>query len=494
MKEYISTRNKNINISASKAIIKGLADDGGLFVLPSLDHIQINIESLLHKSYQEIALAIMKPFLSDFTQEELTNCITNAYASTFDTNEITPITKLNENEYVLELSHGRTSAFKDVALSLLPYLMTSSLKINDSKDKTLILTATSGDTGKAALEGFKNVDDISIMVFYPLSGVSPIQEKQMISTDGNNVVVCGIHGNFDDAQSAVMVAFNSRELNDFASANGYQLSSANSINIGRLLPQIVYYYVSYVRLIERKEITLGEEINFSVPTGNFGDILAGYIAKCIGLPINTLLCASNSNNVLFEFLSTGIYDRNKELVKTISPSMDILISSNLERLLYYASNDTDYVASLMKSLQDTGKYEITNELLGKLQTTFYPSFATEKETKECIHHVYEKYNYVLDPHSAVGYKALVDYKRDTQDTRKCIVLNTASPFKFADDVLDALQIKKSDDSFTNLTILEEATGLAIPKNLKSLKDLDILHNNKINKDNILDFIREKMVK
>lgn len=494
MSQYISTRNAQHISSASEAIIKGLSEDGGLFVLPSLSDIHIDINQLKGKRYQDIAYEVMQPFLSDFSEDQLRSCIGSAYADTFDTKEITPVVKLNDSKYVLELSHGRTSAFKDVALSLLPYLMTTSFTINASNEQTMILTATSGDTGKAALEGFKDVDNISIMVFYPLHGVSPIQEKQMLSTEGSNTIVCGIHGNFDDAQNAVKIAFNSEELKKYAANHGYRLSSANSINIGRLLPQIVYYFVCYVRMLENGDISEGEEINFSVPTGNFGDILAGYIAKSIGLPIHKLLCASNSNNVLFEFLSTGIYDRNKELIKTISPSMDILISSNLERLLYYASNDTEYVASLMKNLSDKGHYQITNELLTQLQDTFYPSFATENETREAIRHAYDTYQYVLDPHTAVGYKAVTDYLRDTSDTRKCIILNTASPVKFADDVLDALHVSKHENSFENLRELADYTKLPIPKNLKCLESMPIRHHNEIQKEEILEFIKEKMVK
>ncbi len=495
MSQYISTRNTNIKVSASQAISKGLSDDGGLFVLPSLKDKHIDITTLENKSYQEMAFMVMKPFLADFPDLKLKQCIEAAYKTTFDTPEITPIKKLNDQgEYILELSHGRTSAFKDVALSLLPYLMSASLSINSIKSDILILTATSGDTGKAALEGFKDVDGIKIMVFYPLSGVSPIQEKQMLTTEGANTIVCGIHGNFDDAQRAVKMAFNSDELKAYANEHGFNLSSANSINIGRLLPQMVYYFYAYMKLVESKQILMGEEINFSVPTGNFGDILAGYIAKQIGLPIHTLICASNDNNVLFEFLSTGTYDRNKELVKTISPSMDILVSSNLERLLYFATEDTKYVAKLMKDLDSKGKYSIDEELLVKLQNTFYPSFASVKETKEVIKYTYDSYDYVLDPHTAVGYKAVIDYKKDSDDKRKCVVLNTASPFKFADDVLDALDIKKSDNSFENLTILSQKTGLEIPKNLADLESLPNRHNYTTDKDTILDFIKKEMVK
>lgn len=490
---YISTRNKNINSTASKAIIKGLADDGGLFVLEDLSSIKIPLHSLMNKTYQEIAFEVMKPFFDDFTQSQLRKCITQAYADTFDTDEITPVVKLDKDTFILELGHGRTSAFKDIALSILPYFMTTSLGINSSNEKTLILTATSGDTGKAALEGFKNVDGISIMVFYPKDGVSPVQEKQMISTTGNNTKVCGIYGDFDDAQSAVKSAFNSEELKKFAQENNYQLSSANSINIGRLLPQVVYYFVSYLKLVENKEIYMGEEVNFSVPTGNFGDILAGYIAKQIGLPVNTLICASNENNVLFEFLSTGNYSRNKNLVKTISPSMDILVSSNLERLLFYISKDPIYVSELMHSLQTKGEYQVSDEVLKQLQASFYPSFATTKETKNIIKKVYDAHHYVLDPHSAVGYKAMLDYKLDTDDARKCVVLSTASPFKFADDVLDALVINKSDNSFENLEVLAKEAGISIPRNLANLEELPILHETTIAKQDILKYIKEEMV-
>lgn len=489
--KYQSTRSSHIVVNEWEAISKGLAEDGGLFVYPEFKKIHVDVAKLIDKDYKEIALAIMKPWLEGFSENTLEKCINSAYASTFDCEEIAPVKKLEENLYVCELFHGRTSAFKDVALSLLPYLMKEAVKECGLKNKVCILTATSGDTGKAALEGFRDVKDTSIIVFYPKGGVSETQERQMCTSLGDNVSVCAIEGNFDDAQSAVKRVFNDESMRQFANRCGYQFSSANSINIGRLLPQITYYYTSYIHLC-REGMKSGTLVDFAVPSGNFGNILAGYLAKQMGLPIGKLICASNSNNVLFDFLSTGEYLRNRPLHKTISPSMDILLSSNLERLLYYATEgDTQLVASLMKELEQKGSYTIPQQLHQKLLETFYPSFASDTETKEQIRHCFETYNYLLDPHTAVGYKAIQDYRKDEGNQRPCILLSTASPYKFAKDVGEALDLPKKDGK-EMLVELEKISGQSIPKGLLDAYELPYRHHNVCSKDTIDEFVKKTL--
>ena len=485
---YQSTRSNTIVANEYEAIYKGLAEDGGLFVYPEFKNIKVDVKNLLDKDFREVALAVMKPWLEEFSVESLKKCIDSAYESTFDCKEVAPIKKLDNNLYVCELFHGRTSAFKDVALSLLPYLMKEASVACGVKEKICILTATSGDTGKAALEGFRDVEDTSIIVFYPKGGVSEIQEKQMCTSLGNNVRVCGIEGNFDDAQSAVKRAFNDSSMREYASLCGYHFSSANSINIGRLLPQITYYYTSYIELC-KTGMEVGTLVDFAVPSGNFGNILAGYLAKSMGLPIGKLICASNANNVLFDFLSTGEYIRNRNFYKTISPSMDILLSSNLERLLYYASNgDSEYVASLMSDLDKEGKYQISKELHQDILETFYPSFANDIETKECIQKCWETYHYLMDSHTAVGYKAIQDYQKDEGVSRPCVLLSTASPYKFALDVASALGIFGENVEEVSAK-LEELSGQTVPKGLKEVHELPIRHRDVCSKETINDFIK-----
>ena len=430
---YKSTRNSNLKVTASEAILKGLAPDGGLFVPSELPKLDVTMSDLKGKTYQEIAYLVMKQFLTDFTEEELKNCIDKAYDSKFDTEEIAPLVKVDDT-YYMELFHGATIAFKDMALSILPHLMTTSAKKNDVKNEIVILTATSGDTGKAALAGFADVEGTRIIVFYPKNGVSKVQELQMVTQRGENVNVVAIHGNFDNAQSGVKAMFEDTELAEELAKKGYQFSSANSINIGRLVPQVVYYVYAYAKLLENEEIKAGEKINVTVPTGNFGNILAAYYAKQMGVPIAKLICASNENKVLFDFFKTGVYDKNREFILTSSPSMDILISSNLERLIYtIAGQDAGKNAELMRQLKEEGVYEITEEMRGQLGD-FVGGFATEEETKETIKNTYEKTGYVTDTHTAGAAHVCAQYRKESGDEKKCLVASTASPYKFIHSV------------------------------------------------------------
>ena len=418
---YSSTRNSEKKFTASQAILKGLADDGGLFVPESIPALDVSIEELSKMSYQETAYAVMKKFLTDFTEEELKNCIDRAYDSKFDTPQIAPLVNA-DGAYYLELFHGSTIAFKDMALSILPHLLTTAAKKNNVKNDIVILTATSGDTGKAAMAGFADVEGTQIIVFYPKNGVSPIQEKQMLTQKGANTHVVGIHGNFDQAQSAVKKMFNDKDLEKVMDDAGYQFSSANSINIGRLVPQIVYYVYAYAKLYANGDIAKDEKINVVVPTGNFGNILAAFYAKNMGLPIAKLICASNENKVLYDFFTTGEYNKNREFILTNSPSMDILISSNLERLIYrIAGNDAAKNAGLMKELSETGKYTVTPEMKEKI-TDFYGNYTSEKETGEAIKKLYEDTGYVIDTHTAVAAGVYDKYKKETGDTKTKTVI------------------------------------------------------------------------
>ena len=398
---YRSTRSADVKVTASQAILKGLAADGGLYVPESIPALDVSLEELAGMDYREVAYEVMKLFITDFTEEELKNCINKAYDSKFDTDEIAPLVNA-DGAYFLELFHGATIAFKDMALSILPHLLTTSARKNNIKNDIVILTATSGDTGKAALAGFADVKGTKIIVFYPKHGVSPIQEKQMVTQKGDNTYVVGIEGNFDDAQTGVKTMFGDSELAKELDANGFQFSSANSINIGRLVPQVVYYVYAYTRLLANNEIKNGDRINVVVPTGNFGNILAAYYAKNMGLPIAKLICASNENKVLFDFFKTGTYDRNREFVLTSSPSMDILISSNLERLIYrIAGDDANTNKELMDSLKKDGRYTITDDMRAKLED-FYGNYASEAETAEAIKSIYYNTGYVIDTHTAVA--------------------------------------------------------------------------------------------
>ena len=487
---YKSTRSDNVTITASQAILKGLASDGGLFVPTQLPKLNVSLEELSKMSYKETAYAVMKEFLTDFTEEELKNCIDKAYDSKFDTEEIAPLVKA-EGAYYLELFHGATIAFKDMALSILPHLLTTSAKKNNVKNEIVILTATSGDTGKAALAGFADVPGTRIVVFYPKGGVSPIQEKQMVTQKGNNTFVVGIKGNFDQAQSGVKAIFGNKELEAEMDKAGFQFSSANSINIGRLVPQVVYYVYAYAKLLANGEITDGEKINVVGPTGNFGNILAAYYAKNMGLPIDKLICASNDNKVLYDFFTTGIYDKNREFILTTSPSMDILISSNLERLIYkIAGNDAAKNKELMTSLTTTGKYDITDDMRAELKD-FYGNYATEKETAEVIKDIYEKTGYIIDTHTAVAAVVSRKYLRDTNDTNKLVIASTASPFKFTRSVMNAIDSKY--DSMGDFELVDELSKIGnvkVPNAIEEIRNAKVLHDTVCEVDEMTDVVKK----
>ncbi|HIR00100.1 MAG TPA: threonine synthase [Candidatus Scybalocola faecavium] len=478
---YKSTRGQE-GVTASQAILKGLADDGGLYVPTHIPALDVPVEKLAQMTYQEVAYEVMKLYLTDFTEEELKNCINKAYDSKFDAQEIAPMVYA-DGAYYLELFHGATIAFKDMALSILPHLMTTSAKKNYVDHEIVILTATSGDTGKAAMAGFADVEGTKIIVFYPKDGVSPVQEKQMVTQKGKNTFVVGIHGNFDDAQTGVKKMFGDKALAQLLDKNGYQFSSANSINIGRLVPQIVYYVYAYAMLVHNEEIKNGEKINVVVPTGNFGNILAAYYAKNMGLPIDRLICASNENKVLYDFFTTGIYDRNRDFILTSSPSMDILISSNLERLIYkIAGDDPNVNASLMSALSGEGKYVITPEMRESLRD-FYGNYASEEETAATIHDLYEDTGYVIDTHTAVASAVYKKYVDDTSDTKKTVIASTASPFKFARSVMTAIDKKyESMDDFDLIDELSNISGVPVPKAVEELRTAPVLHTTQCDVD------------
>ena len=487
---YNSTRNAEKKVTASEAILKGLADDGGLFVPEYIPKLDVTMEELKSMSYQETAYAVMKQFLTDFTEEELKHCINSAYDSKFDTEVIAPLVKV-EDTYHLELFHGATIAFKDMALSILPHLLTTAAKKNDVTKEIVILTATSGDTGKAALAGFADVPGTKIIVFYPKGGVSRIQELQMVTQKGENTSVVAIHGNFDNAQSGVKEMFEDKELEKELAAAGYQFSSANSINIGRLVPQVVYYVYAYAKLLENEEITEGEELNVTVPTGNFGNILAAYYAKQMGVPIGKLICASNENKVLFDFFQTGVYDRNREFILTSSPSMDILISSNLERLIYtIAGQDAEKDAQLMAQLKDRGVYEITPEMREKLED-FAGGYATEEECRDAIRTTYEKTGYVMDTHTAVAAAVCQKYRSDSGDDRKCLVASTASPYKFIHSVMSAIDEKyAAADEFSLIDELSRISGTEVPRAIEEIRNAEIRHRLECDADCMKETVKE----
>ena len=487
---YKSTRNAEHTATASEAILKGLAEDGGLFVPVQIPKLDVTMEELKTMSYQENAYAVMKQFLTDFTEEELKGCIARAYDSKFDTEVIAPLVKVGDT-YHLELFHGATIAFKDMALSILPHLLTTAAKKNQVKNEIVILTATSGDTGKAALAGFADVPGTKIIVFYPKNGVSRVQELQMVTQKGENTSVVAIHGNFDNAQSGVKALFEDKELEKELVEAGYQFSSANSINIGRLVPQIVYYVYAYAKLLENEEIADGEELNVTVPTGNFGNILAAYYAKQMGVPIGKLICASNENKVLFDFFQTGTYDRNREFVLTSSPSMDILISSNLERLIYTISGqDAKKDSELMEQLKENGKYEITAEMKEKLKD-FAGGYATEEETKAAIHEVYKKTGYVMDTHTAVASHVSREYRKESGDNRKMLVASTASPYKFVRSVMSAIDETYAQmDEFALIGELEKASNMDVPGAIKEILHAEIRHTRECDADKMKDTVKD----
>lgn len=487
---YHSTRNKEQKVTASQAILKGLAEDGGLYVPERLPKLERSLRELSQMNYQETAFEVMKVFLTDFTEEELKSCINRAYDDKFDTKEIAPLREADGTFY-LELFHGATIAFKDMALSILPHLLTTSAKKNQTEHKIVILTATSGDTGKAALAGFADVAGTQIIVFYPKDGVSPIQEKQMLTQKGDNTSVIGIQGNFDDAQTGVKQMFNNKELKKRMDAAGYQFSSANSINIGRLIPQAAYYVYAYAQMLKSGRIADGEAINIVVPTGNFGNILAAYYAKNLGLPVHKLICASNENKVLFDFFRTGAYDRNREFILTSSPSMDILISSNLERLIYLiAGEDASKCRELMESLSRDGVYRISDDMRNGL-SDFYGGYATEEETRETIRRLYKSQGYVIDTHTAVAASVYAAYRRETGDKTKTLLASTASPYKFTRSVMNA--IDETSDSMTDFELVDELcrlSGVAVPKAIEEIRSAPVLHDKVCGKEDMQAMVEQ----
>ena len=488
---YTSTRDSSLNVTASKAILQGLSKDGGLFVPDHIPQLDKTMKELSVMRYNEVAYEVMRLFLTDFSEEDLKRCISSAYSKdNFDTDPIVPLVAA-DNAYYIELFHGPTIAFKDMALQLLPYLMTTAARMNDVSDEIVILTATSGDTGKAALAGFADVKGTKIVVFYPKDGVSHVQEKQMITQKGDNTCVVGIHGNFDDAQTGVKKLFGDRGLEEKMKNSGFRFSSANSINIGRLVPQIVYYVYSYSQLLAEGRIKEGEKINVTVPTGNFGNILAAYFAKNMGVPIDRLICASNENKVLFDFFRTGTYDRNRDFILTTSPSMDILISSNLERLIYMTADcSSERCASLMRQLSENGRYDISDEMRSKM-SDFYGGYASEKECAETIKHIYSECGYVIDTHTSVAASVYNRYREETGDTKTTLIASTASPYKFAGSVMCAIdpENKKLND-IQVIDMLSEKSGTKIPKAIKELISAPVRHKGECGKDGMKDKVME----
>lgn len=487
---YNSTRSKGTAVRASEAILKGLTDDGGLFVPDHIPALDKSLKELSQMDYRQVAYEVMKLYFTDFTESELKTCIDRAYDSKFDTEVIAPLAEA-ENAYYLELFHGPTIAFKDMALSILPHLMITSARKNAIKNEIVILTATSGDTGKAALAGFADVEGTRIVVFYPKNGVSPIQEKQMVTQKGKNTFVVGIHGNFDDAQTGVKKIFSDKELAKEMEENGFQFSSANSINIGRLIPQVCYYVYAYATLLREGKIADGEKINVTVPTGNFGNILAAFYAKNMGLPIDKLICASNDNKVLYDFFRTGVYDRNREFVLTSSPSMDILISSNLERLIYWiAGNDAEENRGLMAALTGEGRYEITDEMKAALKD-FYGNYADEAETAAEIKRLYEDCGYVIDTHTAVASAVYRKYVEETGDHTKTVIASTASPFKFTRSVMNAIDGKY--DAMGDFELVDELSRIAnvrVPQAIEEIRTAPVLHDTQCETAEMKDTVKK----
>lgn len=491
--KFISTRNASLSVSGSEAILTGISPDGGLFVPESFPEVSMDrIRAMADMTYAERASYVMGLYLDEFTKEELSEIASRAY-SRFEDEDACPLTKVDDGLYVLELWHGPTFAFKDVALTVLPELISACRKKRGEKDKTLVLVATSGDTGKAALEGFKDVEGTEIMVFYPDEGVSDMQKMQMITTGGNNTYVAGIRGNFDDAQTAVKTIFTDKKVAEELKEKGFVMSSANSINWGRLLPQITYYFSSYADMLSSGDIKEGEKINFCVPTGNFGDILAGYYAFRMGLPVNKLICASNINNVLTDFFNSGEYDASREFHKTISPSMDILISSNLERLVFeMTGRDSDQLASLMKDLKETGKYQVELSVIRRNFGVFTAGYADEEETMDAMANTFDEYGYVVDPHTAVAVSVYDNYLMITGDETPTVILSTASPYKFAQDVYEALDESRVEDPFKAVKKLHSLSGMEIPEGIEKLETAEIRFTDVLDKTKIKEKVMERV--
>ena len=472
--KYVSTRGSEIKKTSPEAIIQGLAEDRGLYVPEEFPTLPDTIENLVGKSYQEIAFKIISSFFTEFTEDEMTKCINGAYDEKFESEQIVPFVEAG-NAYFLELYHGKTAAFKDMALSILPYLLTTSMKKENEDKKVCILTATSGDTGKAALEGFADVEGTEIIVFYPNEGVSQVQERQMVSQEGKNTHVFAINGNFDNAQTGVKNIFRDEEFAKELAEKGMKLSSANSINIGRLVPQVAYYVYAYTKLVEDGAIKVGEPMNVVVPTGNFGNILAAYYASKMGIPVNKFICASNENKVLTDFINTGKYDIRRDFHLTNSPSMDILISSNLERLLYHLSGGNGLeIKGLMDALDTEKVYQVSDEIKDGLKD-FYGGFATVEETEETIGSIYKSCKYLMDTHTAVAYKVYNDYVAATGDKTPTVIASTASPYKFAESVAKAIGYDQCKDGFEYVKEVFKNTGVKIPKGLENLEEKPILH-------------------
>lgn len=486
---YRSTRDTNLSLTAAETIARGLSHEGGLFVPESVPQIDAEfLTQLRTMNYAERSAAVMKLYLSDFTTEELSAYTKAAYAN-FYTENAAPLHRLDENTSFMELWHGPTCAFKDIALQILPYLLTASLKKRNESKKVCILVATSGDTGKAALEGFKDVKDTAILVFYPRDGVSDVQKLQMQSQQGNNVSVCGVEGNFDDAQTGVKQIFSDPVFAEKLAEKGWFLSSANSINWGRLLPQVVYYISAYCDLLNEGKITMGEEISFCVPTGNFGDILAGFYARQMGLPVKRLICASNANDVLTEFFHTGTYNRNRPFFTTVSPSMDILISSNLERLLFEMSGkDAAYIASLMDALKKDGCYSVTPEIREKLDKLFWAGCCDEKTTKANIGSVWTDHHYLMDTHTSVAYSVLRQYREQVGAEEQVVVVSTASPFKFCNAVLEGLEHPGDGDGLAEIAELESFTGVPAPAPLAALRNAKVRFSESVEKEQMEEVV------
>ena len=489
---YKSTRNSDVRVDSATAITQGISADGGLFVPESVPKLTLDeIKYLAGLNYSCRAAYIFKKYLTDFTDAEIQYCTDSAYSTkNFETESIAEISQLFDGTYMLELWHGPTCAFKDMAFQILPYFLTTSAKKINIDKKIIILVATSGDTGKAALEGFKDVEGTQILVFYPEDGVSPMQKRQMTTQEGSNVGVCAVKGNFDDCQNGVKSIFTDAEIKEKMNAAGLMFSSANSINWGRLVPQIVYYISSYASLAECGEISLGDKINIVVPTGNFGNILAAYYAKLMGLPVNKLICASNINKVLTDFIETGIYDRNRKFYATCSPSMDILISSNLERLLYILTGQNDaQIREWFGSLASTGRYEVNDEVKNVLREEFFAGYCDDDQTKKTIREIYEKYSYTCDTHTAVAVKVYEDYKNKTGDMTKTLIASTASPYKFSSSVLEAIEGSNSElDEYEMVDRLAELSKLPIPSSLAELKNKERIFKDSIGKAEMNDYV------
>ncbi len=489
MRKFRSTRGSNQELTAAKAIIRGIAEDKGLYIPAELPSLPFNTEDMIGKSYQEIAFKVIGAFFDDYTEAEMEHCIRGAYDEKFEAAEIAPIVEAG-GAYFLELYHGKTAAFKDMALSILPYLLTTAIKKEQEDKKICILTATSGDTGKAALEGFADVPGTEIIVFFPNQGVSQVQERQMVTQEGANTHVYAINGNFDDAQTGVKKIFNDDAFAEKLAASGFKLSSANSINIGRLVPQVAYYVYSYIKLVERGILKNGEPMNIVVPTGNFGNILAGYYAKQMGIPVNKFICASNENKVLTDFINTGVYDIRREFYLTNSPSMDILISSNLERLLYHLSGGNgEEIRALMEQLDTQKHYQVSHKIKEGL-SDFYGGYADVASTDDTIGYMYEKYGYLMDTHTAVAYKVYEDYREKTGDTTPTIIASTASPYKFAESVAKSIGLSDEENGFRYVEALAAKTGVKVPKGLKDLDKKEIRHTGVIDADQMQRAVEE----